>query len=516
MQPQNQFSLFGNVQVNEAEQNSEVKKKREEFATEIRSRERNNIINNKRLAQNNQTTTIPESLPLIPSTLPQDLQLALKAQQEQLMKRSFTFEDFPDILQKIFSSDILQLHYGVTGLRKMLSVESGAPIQQVIDANLVPKLIDIIQKEQIPQLVLEAAWALTNVASGTTLQTQSIIDKGGIYLFVKLLSSQYRDIAEQAVWAIGNIAGDCTQYRDLILRVGGVDPLINIMQNAPNKNTIKHCTWSLSNLCRGKPIPDFKYVKNALPVFCKVIIDETDPEVLTDACWALSYLSDGDNSRLQTVIDSQVVPTLIKLLDHSSLQLVIPTLRILGNVVTGDETQTTYVLNQGLLLKIPKLLSHDKKAIRREACWTISNITAGSINQVSQVVRDSAILEKLFTLMTTDVEEIVREATWAISNSTKHGTNSDIQLLVQKGLLNVFKQLLEGEDTQTMTVVLEALLNVLKRGDQDFKDDNYYLTQLEQMGVISKIEQLQKHQNQSVYQKCFNILEQYYEAESEL
>ncbi|CAD8048029.1 unnamed protein product [Paramecium sonneborni] len=516
MQSQNSFTLFGNAQVNETESNSEVKKKRDDFATEIRSRDRNNLINLKRLAQNNQNTQIQDQFPLIPLTLPLDIQQTLKQQQEVLQKTSFTFEDFPDLIKKIYSQDVVQLHYGITGLRKMLSVESGAPIQQVIDANLVPKLIEIIQKEQIPQLILEAAWALTNVASGTTQQTQSIIDKGGINLFIKLLSSQYRDIAEQAVWAIGNIAGDCTQYRDLILKFGGVDPLITIIENAQNKNTIKHCTWSLSNLCRGKPIPEFRYVKNALPIFCKIIINEIDPEVLTDACWALSYLSDGDNSRLQTVIDSQVVPTLIKLLDHSSLQLVIPTLRILGNVVTGDENQTTYVLSQGLLSKIPKLLSHDKKALRREACWTISNITAGSNNQVSQVVRDAPILEQLFALMTNDVEEIVREATWAIANSTKNGSNSDIQLLVQKGLLNVFKHLLQGEDIQILNVVLEALFNVLKRGDQDFQDDNYYLTTIEQNGVIKRIEDLQKHSNQNVYQKCFNILEQYYEAESEL
>lgn len=50
MQPQNSLSLFGNVSAAEAEGNSEVKKKREEFATEIRSKDRNNIINNKRLA----------------------------------------------------------------------------------------------------------------------------------------------------------------------------------------------------------------------------------------------------------------------------------------------------------------------------------------------------------------------------------------------------------------------------------------------------------------------------------
>ena len=80
-----------------------------------------------------------------------------------------------------------------------------------------------------PQLQLEATWALTNVASGTTYQTQTIIDKGGIPLFIKLLSENRPGIAEQAVWAIGNIAGDCTFYRDTILKAGGLEPLIRVV-----------------------------------------------------------------------------------------------------------------------------------------------------------------------------------------------------------------------------------------------------------------------------------------------
>lgn len=81
----------------------------------------------------------------------------------------------------------------------------------------MPRFIEFIQKGEQPHLQLESAWALTNVASGNTQQTQTIIDKGAIPLFVKLLSSPHPDIAEQAIWALGNISGDCAGYRDMIL-----------------------------------------------------------------------------------------------------------------------------------------------------------------------------------------------------------------------------------------------------------------------------------------------------------
>jgi hypothetical protein len=68
-----------------------------------------------------------------------------------------------------------------------------------------------------------------------------------------------------------------------------------------------------------------------------VIIEETDQEVLTDACWALSYLSDGDNKRLQTVIDTGVVPTLVRNLENPFINVLIPTIRILGNICTGED-----------------------------------------------------------------------------------------------------------------------------------------------------------------------------------
>ncbi len=67
-----------------------------------------------------------------------------------------------------------------------------------------------------------------------------------------------------------------------------------------DKNIIKHGTWAISNLCRGtlfnkwKPLPKFERFKTAIPVLIKMQAQETDDEILTDALWALSYLTDGD------------------------------------------------------------------------------------------------------------------------------------------------------------------------------------------------------------------------------
>jgi importin subunit alpha-6/7 len=91
---------------------------------------------------------------------------------------------FADLIAAINDQNILKQHYGMIGVRKILSVAENPPIQAVIDAGLVPRMIEYVKQSDYPQLQLEATWALTNVASGTTVQCQSIIDKGGIPLFV--------------------------------------------------------------------------------------------------------------------------------------------------------------------------------------------------------------------------------------------------------------------------------------------------------------------------------------------
>ena len=67
--------------------------------------------------------------------------------------------------------------------------------------------------------------------------------------------------------------------------------------------------------------------------------------------------------------------------------MLVPALRTVGNIVTGDDMQTQVIIGCGALTCLLHLLkTAQKKSIKKEACWTISNITAGTKDQIQAVI----------------------------------------------------------------------------------------------------------------------------------
>lgn len=137
-----------------------------------------------------------------------------------------------------------------------------------------------------------------------------------------------------------------------------------------------------------------------------------------------------------------------------------------------------------------------------------------------QAVIDANIIPPLVSLLATAEFDIKKEAAWAISNATSGGTPEQIKYLVNQGCIKPLCDLLTCPDPRIVTVSLEGLENILKVGDQD-KDQgktggiNLYARYIDEAEGLEKIENLQTHDNNEIYEKAVKILETYWQEEDD-
>ncbi|KAF4691916.1 hypothetical protein FOZ60_014404 [Perkinsus olseni] len=484
---------------------SDMRRRREDATVQIRKKEKEDQLVRRRRLEGIEAGEAAESTfktPSKPTTQP-----------------CFKEEDIPALTKALSSSDEAAVMEALVSFRKLLSKEDRPPIQNVIDAGVLPRFKELLDHPMSPKMQFEAAWALTNIASGNHDQTRTVVELGAVESFRKLLSSDSADLQEQSIWAVANIAGDGPGIRDQCLRLGILQPLLDVIRAGQTIGLVRLGTWALSNFCRGKPAPPLETISPALATLA-MVLGLDDREALTDALWAVSYLCDGPSERIEAVLISGAIPRIVQLLGHENPSVHTPALRAIGNVVTGEAHQTAAAVDAGLIPALKPLLRSTRKMVRKEAVWTLSNICADRDVQIQKVIESGLLADVFEMILGAKEHEVRREAVWVVCNLCTGGTPAQVRHVVDHcNAISAICTVLNVKDSKMVQVALEAIEGILKVGcevqEKTGESMNRYLELLEECGGLTKIEELQQDSSKDVYERAVRILEGYCELEDE-
>ncbi|GIL61711.1 hypothetical protein Vafri_16108 [Volvox africanus] len=401
--------------------------------------------------------------------VPPDLQDLL-----QTRPRKFTPDELIEAVAAITASDKMQWFPATVAIRKALSKEDTPPIQHVVDLGALPRLVFMMSLSDSPELQLEAAWAVCNVASGNSTQCAAAVEAGALPPALQLLSSEASKLREQAAWLLGNVAGDGAALRDKCLEAGMLPVLLAAADKETEVKPLRQLAWLLLNVTRFKPRRR-ETLLEVLPTVACIASSTKDDETLADSLSALAHIADDCIAEVVNGARAAVERAGQLVNDPATPKgVVLPAAKVLSALCAGDEAATQLVINTGVLANGYRRLLEDSEApgLLREVCFAISNIAAGTQDQAITVLDAGLppLLVKVFKRCGGS-DAVHREATWALSNLGTKGLPSLAHAVREAGAAVPLAEFLSSHaaksqraDVAANAAAAEALLAMAQAG----------------------------------------------------
>jgi importin subunit alpha-1 len=186
--------------------------------------------------------------------------------------------------------------------------------------------------------------------------------------------------------------------------------------------------WLVANLCSGKPAPPLSAVACVLPHLA-AMIQYPDTDVVANALWCLSFISDGSSAGISAILAHGVLPAIIyKLSSGAENRIDLPALRCLGNIVSGDGHQTTLAIEHGAITVLSSLLRAQllfpRAETKKEILWALSNIAVGSVQQINALLQ-AGVFDLIADSIAVDDQSIRKEGQWTVANALQSASPAD-------------------------------------------------------------------------------------------
>ncbi|XP_021888987.1 importin subunit alpha-9 isoform X2 [Carica papaya] len=389
-------------------------------------------------------------------------------------------------------------------LRRLLSMSEFPPVEAALKAGAISILVQCLSFGSPDEQLLEAAWCLTNIAAGKPEETKALLPALPL-LIAHLGEKSSVPVAEQCSWALGNVAGEGEDLRNVLLSQGALLPLARMM--LPNKgSTVRTAAWALSNLIKGpdpKAAVELMKVDGVLDAIIRHL-KKADEDLATEVAWVVVYLSALSNLGSSLLVKRDILQILVERLETSnSLQLLIPVLRTLGNLVAGDSHTISAILIPGheitdnIIMVLIKCLKCEHRVLKKK-----------------QLIYCSEVVPLALRFLSTAPFDIRKEVAYVLGNLCVAPATGDgkptlvldhLVSLVGRGCLSGFIDLVRSADIEAARLGLQFIELVL-RGMPNGEGPKL----VEGEDGIDAMERFQFHENQDLRTMANSLVDKYF------
>lgn len=361
-----------------------------------------------------------------------------------------------------------------------------------------------------PHIQFEAAWCVATIATGYRAQIEFLVSKGLFKALSAVLCNPYEAIFEQGAWIVANVAAEDFKYKKEILSNMGQTMLVNKLNTTKDVKVIKYTVWALSNLLRGG---NFHYCQLVIsPIFMKIISEQNDIEILSNC---LIPIADIMNDHLVEVMTkTRYLRRLRELTKFKYNSIVEPLVKIFRHFSSSsDERHVNELIENKIIDEVFVWLADDKISdlVKREILWMLSNITVGPDPHIGVVLKSKEHYDLVAKFCYHENLKLRKEALFCLCCVTNQGTFQRKRGLIKNNIFKVIGDNLDvvGHSGETLAIMIEAMGNILKSEKTMAEHFDEILLVLEDLGIFDKLENLERHDDNVVYLKVCELIENY-------
>ena len=400
----------------------------------------------------------------------------------------YNVNDLDKIIKLLDGLDPLNILKGLIGLKKIYEIESEKEEPNIL-YNDINKLFNLLEKYPVDYkyecLICLTAIENINFKNDKQIKNEPTHKIIKIILYILEFPNQFEiDLLIKDLEYIKILVNN----KDIITKFGYQNlykKLMNLIENEypDDKIIIELCLDIIQKLIENDEEEDLKNFMIDLITFLNDLMNkfESNKEILDASLKVIFSITNVNvnvqkattpkamNKIIELNLLKKIIDKIDKLNPEEDKMEILLSIRIIGNFAAMENSYyTDKVIELNILDKL-KILIQDKYVfnIKKECAWIISNIAAGTSNQIN-LLYDNNFPDILFDIILNGNDDSVKDnCLWALYNFSNINNIEKLNILIERGFMDIIINRLKLDQGDVLCGSLEALNNILIIGKKN-------------------------------------------------